>query len=209
MQLGADTISIEMAGEAYELRPSLRACLRLTHKHGLSALAGAARDFKISIILDMLSEAAIKPALLWAEIASVGLGAVCRRLTEPLSKFVLAVAGIDPDATPEPAISQASGKQLSPDEYHTQLFQIATGWLGWTPEQAWAATSAEIRAARTGRTDLITDILKAVFGTDDKPEQTETSYSPEKLAEIEAAGFDPEFDRAGLAALKAKMQAGA
>lgn len=209
MRLGADIISIEMAGEAYELRPSLRACMRLTHRHGLPALAGAASDFNLSIILDMLKEAAIRPTVLLGEIATLGLGKVRNRLMAPLSQFVLALAGVDPDAIGSPA--PASGEELTPAEYHARLFEIATGWLGWTPEQAWCATPAEILAARTGRTDLITDILKAVFGTTDKPDagRALSPYTPEKLKEIEAAGFDPEFDRAGLHALRAKIQGGA
>lgn len=209
MRLCADTISVEIAGEAYELRPTLRACTRLTHRHGLVTLAGAVSDFNVSIILDMLKEAAIRPAVLLAEIATLGVGKVRNRLTVPLSQFVLALAGIDPEANTQQ--EPATGKQLTPAEYHTRLFEIATGWLGWTPEQAWCATPAEIIAARTGRTDLITDILKAVFGTTDKPDtgHTPSPYTPEKLAEIDAAGLDPEFDRAGLHALKAKIQGGA
>lgn len=209
MQLGADIISIEIAGEAYELRPSLRACMRLTHRHGLPALAGAASDFNLGIVLDMLKESAIRPAVVLGEISTLGLGKVRNRLMAPLSHFVLALAGIDPDATTSQ--TPASGKQLTPAEYHARLFEIATGWLGWTPEQTWRATPAEILGARTGRTDLITDILKAVFGAIDKPDagRALSPYTPEKLAEIEATGFDPEFDRAGLHALKAKIQGGA
>lgn len=56
-----------------------------------------------------------------------------------------------------------------------------------------------------GRTDLITDVLKAVFGINDTAEPIPETYTPERLAEIEANGFDPAFDRAGLQALKARV----
>ncbi len=204
MRVGADTISIEIAGEAFELRPSLRACLRLTDRHGLSALFKAVSEFNVGILLDMLKEATGKPALLLDEIAKRGVGFTYFRLTETLSKFVLAIAGVDPD---KPAAPEAKpGKPLTPAEYHSQLFEIATGWLGWPPEQAWHATPAEILAAQKGRTDLVTDILKAVFGTRSDGNKSALAYTPEKLAEIEAADLDPEFDRAGLLALKAKIQ---
>lgn len=204
MKLGANIISIEMASEAFELRPSLRACLRLTDRYELPALFRAVSEFNVGIISHMVQEATGKPALLLDEIAKHGIGLTYFQYAEALSKFVLAVAGVDPD---KPAIPQPQrGKPLSPIEYHTRLFEIATGWLGWPPEQAWSATPAEILAAQKGRTDLITDILKAVFGSQKDNDNSAPAYTAETLAEIDAAGRDPEFDRAGLLALKAKVQ---
>ncbi|MDP2780274.1 phage tail assembly chaperone [Devosia sp.] len=199
--LGADGIFVELAGEAYELRPSLRASMRLVRRHGLTGLLAAAQDFNVTVILDVLRDAAIKPSLLLAEIAAIGLGTVRHRLTGPLVEFVLAVAGIDPDDTTPPTPS--TGKQLTPEETFTRLFGIATGWLGWTPEEAWNATPAEIIAAQAGRTDLITDVLKAVFGTTDT-QPTAAPYTPTQLKQIEEEGHDPAFDRMALRALKGK-----
>jgi len=46
-------------------------------------------------------------------------------------------------------------------------------------------------------------MLKAIYGSsEDKPE----ALTPERRAEIEAAGMDPEFDRAGLQRLKSKLK---
>ena len=201
-KLGADGIFVELAGEAYELRPSVRASMLLVRRHQLNGLFAAAQDFNITVIMDVLREAAISPKLLLADIAAIGLGNVRNRLTGPLAEFVLAVAGIDPDNTtpPEPA----PGKQISPDEAFTKLFEFATGWLGWTPEEAWNATPSEIIAAKNGRTDLITDVLKAVFGSGEA-EKSDTQYTPEQVAQIIASGTDPAFDRAGLAKLNASL----
>ena len=202
MKLGADGIFVELAGEAHELRPSLRASMRLVRRHGLTDLFAAAQDFNVTVIVDVLREAAINPSLLLEEIAAIGLGPVRNRLSGPLVEFVLAVAGIDPDDTTPPAPSP--GKQMTPLEYHTRLFEVATGWLGWAPEEAWNATPAEIIAAKAGRTDLITDVLKAVFGSPDMPGQTADHYTAERLKQIEETGYDPAFDRAALHALKGK-----
>lgn len=207
MKLGADSIYIELAGEAYELRPSLRASMQLVRRHGLPGLLAAVQGFNVTIIMDMLREAAIKPSLLLAEIAAIGLGPVRNCLTGPLVEFVLAIAGIDPDDTTPP--TPTTSKPADPEQVFTDLFKIGTGWLGWSPEEAWNATPAEIIAARAGRTDLITDILQAVFG---KPEGatsgTKTDhYTSEQLKQIEDAGHDPAFDRAGLQALKGKERA--
>ncbi|MFD1942737.1 phage tail assembly chaperone [Paradevosia shaoguanensis] len=200
MKLGADGIYVELAGEAYELRPSLRASMRLVRRHGLTGLLAAVQGFNVTIIMDVLREAAISPKLLLADIAAFGLGTVRNRLTGPLAEFVLAIAGIDPDDTaPAP-----SGKPIDPEQAFAKLFGIATGWLGWSPEEAWNATPAEIIAARNGRVDLITDVMKAVFGTTE--EQTSIAiYTPDQLSQIEEGGHDPAFDREGYAALKAKL----
>jgi len=204
MKLGADGIYVELAGEAYELRPSLRASMRLVRRHGLSGLLAAVQGFNLTVITDMLREAAIKPSRLLAEIAAIGLGSVRNRLTGPLAAFVLAIAGIDPDDAKPPEAT--TGKPADPEPVFAQLFGIATGWLGWTPEEAWNATPAEIIAARAGRTDLITDVLKAVFGTTDE-KTSATTYTADQLAKIEEQGRDPAFDRSGLHGLKNKGRA--
>jgi hypothetical protein len=49
---------------------------------------------------------------------------------------------------------------MSREAYISWLFEIATGWLGWSPAEAYAATIAEIRLAHRGRISL----LKAIFG---------------------------------------------
>lgn len=202
MQLGADGIYVELAGEAFELRPSLRATTRLVRRHGLPALYVAVQDFNVTVIADMLREAGIRPALLLAEIAAIGLGKVRFRLTGPLTQFVLAVAGIDPDDT-TPS-KPATGKPMTLEQFHTQLFETATGGLGWAPEEAWNATTAEIVAAYKGQT---AHLIRTGMLVEQKADQTANHYSPERLAEIEAAGQDPEFDRAGLMKLKALLGA--
>ncbi|GHA34965.1 hypothetical protein GCM10007989_33590 [Devosia pacifica] len=205
MKLGADGIFVELAGDAHELRPSLRASMRLVRRHGLTGLLAAVDGFNVNIILDMLREAAIKPSLLLEEIAAIGLGAVRNRLTGPLAEFALAIAGIDPnDATPP---APANGKPVDPEQAFAQLFGVATGWLGWAPEEAWNATPVEILAARAGRTDLITDVLKAVFGSPKGTTATDARtdhYTDEQLRKIEEQGSDPAFDRAALHSLKNK-----
>ena len=61
------------------------------------------------------------------------------------------------------AQAKASGPSLTFDQFHTELFSIATGWLAWSPSDAWAATPAEILAARDGRIAM----LKMIFGSSD------------------------------------------
>jgi hypothetical protein len=208
MKLGADSIYIELAGEAFELRPSLRASLSLVRRHSFPSLLAAVQAFNVTVISDLLREAAIKPSLLLAEITRLGLGSVRKRLSGPLAQFVLAIAGIDLNDTTPPA--PVKDKSADPEQVFTDLFRYGTGWLGWTPEETWNATPAEIIAARNGRTDLIMDVLQAVYGPAekgkaDKPAQTVDAYSPEVLQQIEEQGHDPVFDRKAYAAFKAKV----
>ena len=201
--LGADDIRIELAGEAFVLRPSLRASTRLVQRHGLNGLAAAVRDFDLIVIGDLLEECGVTPAFLERQIEASGLASVRTRLAVPLAKFVLALAGIDPDA---PADQPApSGPSIPAAAYHARLFQIATGWLGWSATGAWNATAAEIIAAKTGRTDMIIEVLAAVFGGTPSEPATQIPYTSERLAKIEADGFDPAFDRSALQALKARQ----
>lgn len=56
---------------------------------------------------------------------------------------------------------------MSQAQFHAWLLKIATGWLGWTEEQALATRMTTIAAAYEGRLDM----LKAIFGSGegDKP----------------------------------------
>jgi len=199
MKLGADGIYVELAGETFELRPSLRASMRLARRHGLPALYVAAQDFNVTVIADVLREAAIKPSLLLAEIAAIGLGKVRNRLTGPLVQFVLAIAGIDPtDATPS---KPATGRPIDPEQVFAQLFGVATGALGWAPEEAWNATPAEIIAAHNGQT---AHLIRTGVLIEQTPGQTANHYTEDQLRQIEENGHDPAFNRASLHALKGK-----
>ncbi|MDR6898088.1 hypothetical protein J2Y51_005131 [Bosea sp. BE109] len=123
----------------------------------------------------------------------------------PISRFVeivqaqLArlVTGFIPQ--PDPDAKPSQGKMVPLRELYRDMYRRATGWLHWSPDQAWNATPSEITDALSGHFDM----LKAIHGAaDDKPEDRQ--HDPEQAARNEAAGLDPEFDRAGLRALKAK-----
>lgn len=202
MRLAPDPISIKIGGEGFTLSPSLRAAMRIARKHGdYQTALKAVLDGNLTGITDLIREGGAGDVDLIAAIKVNGLGRILDALIGPLSEFILALAGYDPDA---PASTTPTGPVIPFAEYHAQLFKIATGWLGWSPAQAWAATPAEIEAAFNGRADM----LKAIFGGADAEQPTEPpTYTPERIAQIEEQGFDPAFDRAGLKALKHKGRA--
>jgi hypothetical protein len=115
--------------------------------------------------------------------------------------FAILTALMTPDLSTEKptatATTTAQAKPVAWADFYAELYQIATGWLHWTPDAAWNATIPEITNAFQGHMDM----LKAIHGGGDDAEQSTTQTADEHRA-IVAAGFDPAFDREGLRALK-------
>lgn len=190
--LAADPIIVEIAGEAYELRPTLLAATRLARRHGdFATIYNAILADHISIVSGVIREGSGSPLAAADFLNAVSFGKARRvldTLRPKLLAYVLALAGHD-DEEPETA---PPGKPMSFADYHAKLFAIGTGWLGWTPAETWAATPAEILAAQRGRLDLVDDLLGAILG---KPKEAPSQSAPDT------------FDRKAFAALKAKIAA--
>ncbi|MDX6806426.1 hypothetical protein [Terrihabitans rhizophilus] len=187
MQLAADDISIQLANTRLILRPTLRAATRLERRFGgFQPLAHAITKGNITALAQVIQETAAQPTelpdLLY-EFAAWPLRDTLAAITGPCLEVIIALAGGDQEQ------SQPSGKSTSSttySEFFEQLFQIATGVLGWSPDAAWKATPAEIVTAYRGRMDL----LKQIFGS--SSDADEDAYDPTNTA----------FDREGLAQLK-------
>lgn len=199
MRLASEDIVITIANTPVVLHPSLRAAIRLAREHnGFGDVFLGVMNGRLEIMQELVREGTNSHAIAAdfnLDIQYQGLGRVLARTQSALLAFTLALSGHDPEAKPS-----TPGSTMPILAYYERLFAIATGWLGWTPEQAWEATPAEIIAAKQGRTDLITDVLTAIFGSTEKTDAT--SYTADDFANIEKNGFDPAFDRAGLQALK-------
>jgi hypothetical protein len=189
MRLGAGDIEVTVGAVTSRLRPSLRAAFRLERDHGgfdKLIRAVAKGDWRaMSDVIAQSSEPPVRDYELARAITGIPLKDVVPPLTEPLLRHVFALAGIDPDKTTE----NAKGKRITFADYHTRLFRQATGWLGWTPDDAWKAAPAEIEEALAGRMEM----LRAIFGSADK----DAPFTPDKPDEAT-------FDREGLANLKGK-----
>ena len=75
------------------------------------------------------------------------------------------------------------------------MFCQATTWLRWPPSEVWNASVAEIVTALEARAER--ELRQASIQPEGAPAKAE-----QRQANI-AAGLDPDFDRAGLARLKA------
>lgn len=202
MSLAPDIIVIEHGSNAVRLTPSLRAAYRLHSMHGVDKLFAGIAEGRLGVILDIIAEGGGEQAVTLAECSLYGrLRDGIERLKPPLYQFLAASFGAnDDDQRP----ANGNAKATAPVDIKaslTALFEIGTGWLGWTPAETWVSTPAEIMAAQRGHIAK----LKAIYGSaekDGEPTRPD-AYTPERLAEIDKIGHDPAFDRDGLHALKA------
>jgi hypothetical protein len=173
-------------GTGLALRPTLRAATCLEQSHGFDKLLIDVANGNLGTMADIVRHA--NGADLLRLIAGVPLLEVMGELISSLSRFVLLLAGVDPDnITPA---ADNGGERTTFREYHAKLYRIATGWLGWTPETAWNATPTEIIEAYKGHLEM----LRAVHGG---TEPESTPDTPDSAA----------LDRGGLGELRAMQGA--
>lgn len=203
-----EEVKIAHGGSTVTLRPSLRAAVTLEARYGFPALFRALEEGNLTIISEIIlaaSSPATDAAAFLSSLPGKPLSPFIAAIRMPLAELVCMLRPA-PSAKPDAnAIAAPSGKSIAWGEFYAYQYEQATGWLGWTPEQAWNATPTEIERAFTGHVAK----LKAIHGSgeDDKP--AEKQPDPEQAARNIADGLDPEFDRAGLRALKAKIAGGA
>lgn len=161
------------------LRPSLRAAFRLNEKYdGFQALYMAIREGNLTAINDLIEAAESGHRYREPSVAEL----LAPELIDQLLAFIPVLCGADDRAGEQPE----AGEPISFEESFTQLYQIGTGWLGWTPEVTWNATPAEIINAKEGRVQM----LAAIFGKRDDTETIDaTKGMPADLRkEINAIG---------------------
>ncbi len=184
MRLADDEITIDLGHEVIRLRASLRAAFRLERRHGFAKIFKGIVDGDLSIMADVIRESA-DPRSVFADfldgIDALPLQIAIERISEPLIAHVMALAGVDVDSANEPI---PDAQRVPFPEYHARLYRIATGWLGWTPADAWEATPAEITEAYKGRREL----LSAMFGSAKSDETTVTTKDDDTRRELNAIG---------------------
>lgn len=171
----ADEITLQVGHETIRLRASLRASVRLHRRfQGFDKIVSAIADGNISVMAAVIAESATERTDLADLLDSGGalsVRIVVDHLVGPLIAHVGALAGFDADATDN---QKQTGKLITFEEYHTRLFGLATGWLGWSPNAAWNATPAEITEAYKGRVAMLAAVFGGAKAEDDRdPESAE------------------------------------
>ena len=201
-----EQVTIAHGGNTVTLRPSLRAATILEDKFGFPAIDKGLAELDYMIVSEIIraasSTAQDAAAFLRSEAAGRPLSPFFEAVIDPLSDLVrmFVPAPVQRLNTPQ----TTTGPRMTFAEMFAALYDCATGWLEWTPEQAWNATPTEINRAYHAHMEK----LKAIHGSGEDDKQKSKTHDPEQAARNEAAGLDPEFDREGLRALKAKIAGG-
>lgn len=165
-----EEVKIAHGGNTVTLRPTLRAAVTLEARYGFPAMFRSLEEGNFTIISEII--------LTTVNSRQDGAAFLASHPSGPLSSFIgparipLAelVSMLIPAPDPQAINVRPSGKSVAWGEYYADLYEKATGWLGWTPEQAWNATPTEIDRAYTGHIaklsdPAITDISRLCFVT--------------------------------------------
>ena len=189
-----DEIPLEFGGHTVFLRPSLRAATRLERLHdGFPDLARKIAEFDTRTVWAVITAAAGRTETdeLFAYAATQSLSRFAQATQAPMMELVAALLPKQPTKAPSTTATTTPWSDV-----YRELFKIATGWLGWPPESAWNATPQEIVDALSAYTEH----HNAIHGAPDQEDPT--SPTEEQRQRNVELGLDPEFDRAGLQALK-------
>ncbi len=182
---------IAHGGSTVTLRPSLRAAATLEARYGFPALFRALDECDLIIVSEIIPTCAPKRQ----DAAAFLSGVVGRPLSSFFSSVQAPLYQLVSMLTPAPASNAKPvtdpAKPLPWADYYAALYEHATGWLGWTPEQAWNATPTEIDRSYAGHIAK----LKAIHGSGDKGEKQAPIQDP-----------DASFDRNALESLRVSIQ---
>lgn len=183
------------------LKPTLRAALALVDRaEGWQPLFRRVDQFDTATICEIIRVFALDRSAAESLIAAFGIlpiskirKAVSGPLGELLSLFVTPFDDDNEDSADDETVRSAT--PLTWPDVYLQLFEIGTGWIGWTPAETWASTPAEINLALRGHVGK----LNAMNGQSE-PKRKEPTRE-QRQANV-AAGLDPDFDRDGLERLR-------
>lgn len=181
MQRADDQFIIEVDGEVIVLRPTLRAASTLIKKYdSYGAIIQALSELKSSTLVDVIRAGSGLPL---PRLFSALTHKPLRNLESTIGtvvSYVVSLAGNPSHIKEQGSDSPSAGEADTPKdtitlaEYHTRLFEIGTGILGWSPADTWNASATDILSAFKGRTGFIKELLGAVFGT----AEDKTEYDP-------------------------------
>lgn len=190
-----EQVTFAHGGNTVTLRPSLRAAVALEEMFGFPALYRALAEQNFTIISEIIRTAKTGDQYA-APFSERPLFLFFAETLIPVAKLLdMFRPEADSDAKP------TSGKSISWSEAYRELFNAATGWLGWTPQATWEATPNEIASAYSAHIAR----LKAIHGSGDD-QLNNSREAPHDLAQrLNSDGIDPEFDRERFQALKASI----
>lgn len=178
MRLAPDDIVIALPPSAITLVPTLRAAYRLERRYGFEKLLRLVADGNLAALTDVIREGAGESVVTryLADLDVLPLHIGVDGLIGPAIEFIVALTGGDETQPGRPS----AGKRIPLREHYTNLFRIGTGWLGWSVDDTWSATPAEIIEAFRGHQERLVAIhggKKDDAPPDETPEQLRASLN--------------------------------
>ncbi|WP_245803095.1 HNH endonuclease [Acuticoccus yangtzensis] len=167
-------VQLTVGGVRLNLIPTLRAAITLNKRYGMQNLLIDVAKEKVSAMRAVVEACAVDATpetiealfkLMLRPFPSAALIGAVMELT-----YGLVGASLDTPEDDEEGADASKGEPFDPEKVHDfakvyrDLFEVATGWLGYTPAEALTCTPGEIIAARNGRMSF----LKLIFGSDKK-----------------------------------------
>ncbi|RCW78541.1 hypothetical protein [Paracoccus lutimaris] len=201
-------IDLTHEGHAVTLRASLRAAAAIdNHPEGFAGLVDQVSRQSLSAIRAVILATATDRREAHRFLAATTNTPLVHYLVDAQAACLAVMSALipagDDSADTAPSQGTTSGATMPLRAYFESLFDYATGWLGWTPADTWAASPGEIETAFKAHTDRLIRMMPQAVSSDTADEAA--VYTPERLREIEELGFDPAFDRAALQALKGRF----
>ena len=154
MRLADDELVVALGNERITLRVSLRAALLLERRYGgFQSLYEKLCKGQLQAICDLVTVCGGKPARTVAEryLNEGSIGPKLTALLPDLQGFIFRLCGAEDTGVVRPN----DPNRITFPDYYEQLFTVATGWLGWSPDVAWRATPSEITLAHKGWIDKV------------------------------------------------------
>lgn len=194
----APEIALHHGHHTLMLRASLRAAVALENlPGGIPAIWDALARQKVTPIYAVIRATAVDREQAEALITDAATKPLCplilRAQAACLALLVSLLTSAQGEASPS---SHRSSPELKLGEFFAEPFSLATSWLRWPPSEVWNASLSEIITALEAQADR--ELRRAGI---EHPDRTKDAATRRANTD---AGFDPEFDRAGLMALKAR-----
>ncbi len=183
MRLADDDILVNVGGEQFALRASLRAALRLSLKYGdFGVVLRSIQHKELGVLATIVAETSTTrttvPELLEC-LSGHALQQVLAQLIPACVEVVTRFLDLgDNGDDQKPKRTRQGEKRVTHAEFYEALFEIGAGRLGWSPTDTWAATPQEILSASKGHS--------AFFGA--TPEGSNDDSKSSTLAEVASLG---------------------
>lgn len=199
-------IVLEAHGQTVTLRASLRAAVTINAMPGgFPSVCDQIARQSLSAIRAVIRASATDQRDAHRYLAAVKDMPLRESLQDSQAACLAVLMSILPEQEHAPQSHATASEGIPLREYHQTLYSYATGWLDWTPTEAWAASPAEIEAAYTAHVDRLVKMTPGASGDSEQSKaSTSSAYTAERFAEIEELGHDPAFDRGAFAAMKAR-----